>query len=177
MSDAEVNWEPLDGFIFREEFISFLRDYRDLGNTGLPEAMDAFGARASYLKQHFPEKFPIPRSPRVTAFENLTEIKRPVLAIEALWDGDTIHEWFNVIFAITETLSEMHARYTAHYLCTVFFNSSELDGPHISGEVYCERLVEDLAAQANAQAHHAVQPPDDEAPRWWDLQDHRDSEV
>ncbi|MFD7260230.1 hypothetical protein [Streptomyces sp. NPDC059874] len=82
-------------------------------------------------------------------------IRARVVAIEAVWDGDTVHDWFVNLLAITNDPAGQH------HLATVYHRR--------------DRAPAGAAAEAGrALADHLGVPfhfaspdtPDDEAPRW-----------
>ncbi|AJF63917.1 hypothetical protein [Streptomyces vietnamensis] len=91
----------------------------------------------------------------------------PLVAIEAVWDGDTVHDWFVILLAITaEPVGE-------HHLATIYRETAVRHlGAARAEEV---RRPEAVAAGAagRALAEHLAVPfhfaspdtPDDEAPR------------
>ncbi|MEU1289419.1 hypothetical protein [Kitasatospora sp. NPDC005856] len=91
-----------------------------------------------------------------------------VVAIEVVWDGDTVHDWFTVLLAITEDPAQERR------LATVYSTTAE----HYLGEegTAARRLLCAAAAEraGRALAEHLSVPfhfaspdtPDDEAPRW-----------
>ncbi|MFF0474711.1 hypothetical protein [Streptomyces sp. NPDC004284] len=92
----------------------------------------------------------------------------PVVAIEAVWDGDTVHDWFVILLAVTAEPAGEHHLATVHRETAV---------RHLGGARAGEsRRPEATAAEAagRALAGHLAVPfhfgspdtPDDEAPRW-----------
>ncbi|MFC9590220.1 hypothetical protein ACFTUC_10655 [Streptomyces sp. NPDC056944] len=91
-----------------------------------------------------------------------------VVAVEAVWDGDTVHGWFVILLAITsEPAGE-------HHLATIY-RETAVRNP---GEARARGLLHPEAAAAGsagrALAEHLAVPfhfgspdtPDDGAPRW-----------
>ncbi|WP_225800606.1 hypothetical protein [Streptomyces sp. NK15101] len=91
----------------------------------------------------------------------------PVAAIEAIWDGDTVHDWFVVLLAVsTEPAAE-------HRLATIYHETAVR---HL-GEAAGAKSLHPAAAAAQAAGRalaerlsvpfHFASPdtPDDEAPR------------
>ncbi|WP_293913571.1 hypothetical protein [Deinococcus sp.] len=161
-----MDWTEIDEWIFKGGYIRAIRDYRELHQSSLNEALEAVSLRTEHLRQHVPEKFPAHVSPRTEAFEKLAGITQPVAAIEALWDGDTFRDWFICIYAMVEETTESSTWYAERYLTAVYLSTPRKDGLNESFENYSQRLVSDLAAQANAQAYQATSSKGENGPRW-----------
>lgn len=91
-----------------------------------------------------------------------------IVAIEAIWDGDTVHDWFVRLLAITaDSAEEVH-------MATVYWSTAERylgkDEDHSRrhlAAVAAERAGSALAAHLSVPFHFASpDSPDDEAPRW-----------
>ena len=158
MTPPTHDWNELDELLFQERSIPFLVLYRQLTGASLREAIHTMEERKTLLRALYPERFPVPVDPVEEAWKNLRSIQEPVLAIEAVWDGDTFHDWFLVLMAIVEKPSDAHPRYTAVYLCTLYGSKHEL----------AASLQPALAAEVGAEVHLHRWPPDDGYPRWWD---------
>ncbi|WP_034341756.1 hypothetical protein [Deinococcus misasensis] len=150
MTGSAHDWNDMDELLFKVRRIPFLVLYRQLTGCSLPEAIDKMAERMTLLRGLYPERFPVPVDPVEEAWKNLRYIQETVLAIEAVWDGDTFHNWFLELMAIVEKPSDAHPRYTAVYLCTLYSSTHE------------------LAAEVGAEVHLHRWPPDDAYPRWWD---------
>jgi hypothetical protein len=92
----------------------------------------------------------------------------PVLAIEAIRDGDTAHDWFVKLQAVTADPAHERA------LACIYWNTAKKylgddaneGGRHLSA-VAAERAGEPLAARFSVPFHFASPDlPDDDAPRW-----------
>ncbi|MFE2287792.1 hypothetical protein ACFXDJ_26960 [Streptomyces sp. NPDC059443] len=98
-------------------------------------------------------------------------IRARVVAVEAVWDGDTVHDWFVELRAITEDPAGEHG------LATVYWGTGaralEAEGadpgpldPHAAAAT---RAGTALADHLGVPFHFASpEVPDDEAPRWRD---------
>lgn len=94
-----------------------------------------------------------------------------VVAVEAVWDGDTVHDWFVNLLAVTEDPAGEHA------LATVYWGTGaralETEGadagplsPHAAAAT---RAGTALAGHLGVPFHFASpEKPDDGAPRWRD---------
>ncbi|MFJ6797774.1 hypothetical protein [Streptomyces sp. NPDC091268] len=91
-----------------------------------------------------------------------------IVAIEAIWDGDTVRDWFVRLLAITaDPVREAQ-------LATVYWSTAkrslgedEQGDPRHPVAVAAERAGRALAAHLSVPFHFASpDTPDDEAPRW-----------
>ncbi|WP_242488742.1 hypothetical protein [Streptomyces sp. DSM 110735] len=79
-----------------------------------------------------------------------------MIAIEAVWDGDTVHDWFVVLLAILDTAPGESPLATIHH---------RRDAP--APATRATEAVSALAAHLDVPFHFASPDvPDDEAPRW-----------
>ncbi|MGW7382750.1 hypothetical protein [Streptomyces sp. NPDC054794] len=91
-----------------------------------------------------------------------------VVAVEAVWDGDTFHDWFVVLLAITADPDAEHP------LATVYWGTAvrHLGETGNRGTRHPSATAADKAGRALADhlrvPFHFASPdtPDDEAPRW-----------
>ncbi|MFE0186700.1 hypothetical protein [Streptomyces sp. NPDC058989] len=127
---------------------------RPLG-LGLREAEQVVHARYEVLGERVRHRRPDPLDVSSLAARAAAHPGR-VAAVEALWDGDTVHDWFVLLVAVLDNPSGEGHLATVH---------QRLDGPPPGT----------AAAEAGqALAHHLGVPfhfgspdvPDDEAPRW-----------
>ncbi|MER5599019.1 hypothetical protein [Streptomyces sp. NPDC002265] len=90
------------------------------------------------------------------------------MAIEAVWDGDTVHDWFVRLLAITADPAGEAG------MATVYWSTAERylgeEGTHHTrhlAAVAAERAGRALAGHLSVPFHFASpDTPDDEAPRW-----------
>lgn len=95
-------------------------------------------------------------------------IRAKVVAVEAVWDGDTVHGWFVNLLAITDDPAGQKG------LATIYWGAAEraLDGADTGGlhhpsAAAATRAGTALAAHLGVPFHFASpDTPDDEAPRW-----------
>lgn len=94
-------------------------------------------------------------------------IRARVVAIEAIWDGDTVHGWFVNLLAITDEPAGQKC------LATIYWGAAEraLDGADTGGlhpsAAAATRAGTALAGHLGVPFHFASpDTPDDEAPRW-----------
>ncbi|MEU6669639.1 hypothetical protein [Streptomyces sp. NPDC046727] len=131
-----------------------LEALRPLG-LGVPEAERVVHARYEALGDRVRRTPPDPLDVTSLAARALAQPGR-VAAIEALWDGDTVHDWFVLLVAVLEEPSgEGH-------LATVLHRRG---GP-APGTAAAE-AGRALAGHLGVPFHFASPDvPDDEAPRW-----------
>ncbi|UQN06545.1 hypothetical protein [Deinococcus sp. QL22] len=158
-----MDWTELDALLCQGAYISALSTYRAEVGGDLHEAIYALGQRGDYLRETQPERFPKRPAPALIARENLQGVSGRICVIEAVWDGDTVHDWFLVLVAVSEGASTSHARYTETWLC----NITQRDVGQESLVELAIELQHQLAAERSAEIKVPVWPPDDEAPRWW----------
>ncbi|MEU3791104.1 hypothetical protein [Streptomyces fructofermentans] len=89
-----------------------------------------------------------------------------VVAIEAVWDGDTVHDWFVDLLAVTEDPAGDHRLATIPWGAAVrFLGEDAADARHPSATA-ADRVGRDLAARLSVPFHFASpDTPDDGAPR------------
>ncbi|MET9606397.1 hypothetical protein ABZZ17_15165 [Streptomyces sp. NPDC006512] len=90
-----------------------------------------------------------------------------VVAVEAVWDGDTVHDWFVVLRAITEEPAEDKGIASVYWGMAERYlgEDADYDGRHPAA-VAAERAGGALAAHLGVPFHFASpDTPDDEAPR------------
>ncbi|MFF4036871.1 hypothetical protein [Streptomyces sp. NPDC001816] len=91
-----------------------------------------------------------------------------VLAIEAVWDGDTRHDWFVILLAVTADPTGEHPLATIYRSTAVRHLGEDGDhGPLHPSATAATRAGTALAAQLSVPFHFASpDTPDDQAPRW-----------
>ncbi|MER6782170.1 MULTISPECIES: hypothetical protein [unclassified Streptomyces] len=146
--------EQADGYVLQDRYMYAVRAVWEAGRVsglGLREAQDLVGARYA----HFGDRVArTPDSPvdldslaaRAAGFPGR------VVAVEAVWDGDTVHDWFVVLLAITD------APPGEHELATVYRGTAAAVATR-SGTALADHL---------GVPFHFASPdhPDDTAPRW-----------
>ncbi|MFI1150255.1 hypothetical protein [Streptomyces sp. NPDC020817] len=146
--------EQADGYVLQDRYMYAVRAVWETGRAsglGLREAQDLVGARYA----HFGDRVArTPDSPvdldslaaRAAGFPG------HVVAVEAVWDGDTLHDWFVVLLAITD------APAGEHELATLYRGAAAAVATR-SGTALADHL---------GVPFHFASPdhPDDTAPRW-----------
>ncbi|MFG2722442.1 hypothetical protein ACGFW5_29740 [Streptomyces sp. NPDC048416] len=90
-----------------------------------------------------------------------------IMAIEAVWDGDTVHDWFVRLLAVTaDPAGEAHMATVYWSTAKRYLGEDAEGGPRHPVAVAAERAGRALAEHL-AVAFHFASPdtPDDEAPR------------
>ncbi|MEV8314740.1 hypothetical protein AB0Q95_11260 [Streptomyces sp. NPDC059900] len=127
---------------------------RPLG-LGLREAEGVVHARYEFLGERVQRTPPDPLDlPSLAA--RAAALPGEVAAVEALWDGDTVHDWFVLLVAVLDDPPE------DGYLATVYHRpGGPPPGPAAA------QAGHSLADHLGVPFHFASpDTPDDEAPRW-----------
>ncbi|MGW6685554.1 hypothetical protein [Streptomyces sp. NPDC054961] len=178
---TDETWERLpegirrqvDGYVLQDRLMYAVHTVWEAGRArgvGLRVAKDLVAARYA----HFGDR--VARTPDSPLdLESLAAITSGlparVVAVEAVWDGDTVHDWFVRLLAVTEDPPGDHE------LATVFWGTGaralEAEGagpgplnPHAAAAT---RAGTALAAHLGVPFHFASPAtPDDRLPRWRD---------
>ncbi|MGW2282762.1 hypothetical protein [Streptomyces sp. NPDC001770] len=158
--------EEVDGYVLRDSSMRAVRAVRQSGRAqglGLNEAQVVVTARF----QHYGDR--VARTPDSPLdLDSLTALATGydgrIVAIEALWDGDTVHDWFVELRAITTDPSGDHGLATIHRAAAVRLLGEGHAQPSAAA---AERFGGALAAHLSVPFHFASpHVPDDQAPRW-----------
>ncbi|MFG2485800.1 hypothetical protein ACGFSI_23965 [Streptomyces virginiae] len=176
--DIEKQWVALpagirtqvDGFVLQDRLMQAIKLVWEAGRVqgvGLREAQVMVHLR--YL--HFGDR--VARTPDdpidLDSLATLAHgIRGRVVAIEAVWDGDTVHGWFVNLLAITDEPVGQKG------LATIYWSAAEraLDGADTGGLHHPSAAAATRAGTALAEhlgvPFHFASPdtPDDDAPRW-----------
>ncbi|MFE6697822.1 hypothetical protein [Streptomyces sp. NPDC057718] len=156
----EQTCREVDADVLRDRRISAIRTaweaLRPLG-VGLHEAELVVHARYEDLGDLVQRRPPDPLDLPSLAARAAAAPGR-VAAVEALWDGDTVHDWFVVLVAVLDSpTGESH-------LATVYHHHRPDDSPPAAAAAGAARA---LAAHLDVPFHFASpEVPDDQAPRW-----------
>lgn len=154
----ERTCQQVDADVLRDRRLSAIRTVwealRPLG-VGLHEAERVVHARYEALGDRVQRTPPDPLDLASLA-ARVAALPGRVAAVEAFWDGDTVHDWFVLLVAVTDSPDgESH-------LATVYHRP---DGtPSAAAAAKAGR---ELAGHLGVPFHFASPDvPDDEAPRW-----------
>lgn len=91
-----------------------------------------------------------------------------VVAIEAVWDGDTVHDWFVCLMAVTADPVGERCLATVYWDAAVrYLGEGEASGAFHPSAAAADRSGRALAARLAVPFHFASpDTPDDQAPRW-----------
>ncbi|MFE2171252.1 hypothetical protein ACFXB3_40240 [Streptomyces sp. NPDC059447] len=163
--------DQVDGYVLQDALFPAIRLLVDVGlvrdGVGIATAQAIVSER--YL--HFGDR--IARTPESPLDLESLAVRAGgtaarILVIEAIWDGDTVHDWFVVLQAVTDRPDEQRS------LATITWSRAERYLGEDSGHggrhpaaVAAEQVGGALAARLGVPFHFASPDvPDDEAPRW-----------
>ncbi|MFD0736929.1 hypothetical protein [Planotetraspora mira] len=170
--------DQIDEQLRRRRLIAAIRLLRSEGGLdpvpGLYDAQDMLQERFVWLAEQGlvdPEEPPAQVPQMVEAVNAITD---PVVAVEALWDGDT-QGWFVRLFAIVQRPGREHHRFDEQPLA-LFSRGGDLR--LLNGAVPPWPEAAEAVEKGQAVARSLGVPfyfaspdtPDDELPRWWDSQ-------
>ncbi|MEU9375963.1 hypothetical protein AB0D94_19565 [Streptomyces sp. NPDC048255] len=175
--DIDSRWEGLpagiraqaDGYVLQD---NSLQAVRLVWEAGRAQGVDLNHAqKIVHLRyEHFGDR--VARTPDSPLdLDSLAAVARGirarVVAIEAVWDGDTVHGWFVNLLAVTDDPAGEKC------LATIYWSTAQraLDcadaGPLHPSAAAATRAGADLAAHLGVPFHFASpDTPNDEAPRW-----------
>jgi hypothetical protein len=173
--------EQIDGYVLQDSLMGAVRLIVDIGlvpyRIGVGTAQAIVGDRYHHYGDRVARE---PESP--LDLESLAcrvaGIAAPIQVIEAVWDGDTVHDWFVVLLAVTDpVVVEGEEEFTPprdRPLATIYQSTAKKylgedadRGRRPSTAVAAERAGRALAAHLSVPFHFASpDTPDDEAPRW-----------
>ncbi|MCX4800955.1 hypothetical protein OG594_04665 [Streptomyces sp. NBC_01214] len=181
--DIENHWTALpagirtqvDGYVLQDGLMLAIKLVWEAGRArgiGLREAQEIVHLR--YV--HFGDR--VARTPDdpldLDSLATLAHgIRGRVLAIEAIWDGDTVHGWFVNLLAILDEPAGQNGQSAQKCLAAIYWGAAEraLDGADTGGlhpsAAAATRAGTALADHLGVPFHFASpDTPDDEAPRW-----------
>ncbi|MFE9929902.1 hypothetical protein [Streptomyces sp. NPDC005533] len=158
-----------DGYVLQDRFLQAVRLVWEAGRArdiGLREAQEIIHLR--YL--HFGDR--VARTPDSPLdLDSLSAlalgIRSRVVAVEAVWDGDTVHDWFVNLLAITDDPAGEKCLATIYWGTAVRALDGADTGPLHPAAAAATRAGGALAAHLGVPFHFASpDTPDDGAPRW-----------
>ncbi|MFB7287569.1 hypothetical protein [Actinacidiphila glaucinigra] len=174
-----VWWESLptgirnqiDGYVLQDSFLSAVKAVVDVGlvthGIGVGTAQLIVSDRYLHYGERIARTPESPLDPESLACRAAGCPGR-IVAIEAIWDGDTVHDWFVVLLAITAGPREEHVMATV-YRSTAerYLGEDGASGRRHPSAAVAERAGRTLAAHLSVPFHFtSPDTPDDEAPRW-----------
>ncbi|MFD7452658.1 hypothetical protein [Kitasatospora sp. NPDC059827] len=163
--------EEIDGYVLQDSLLGAVRVITSVGlvshDIGLGTAQLIADDRALHYGDRIARTPESPLDLESLAYRAAGCVGR-VVVVEAVWDGDTVHDWFVRLLAVTaDPAEDVH-------LATVYWSTAEryLGGeeghhPRHLAAVAAERAGRALAAHLSVPFHFASpDTPDDEAPRW-----------
>lgn len=161
----------IDGYVLQDSLMAAIRVVTEIGLA--PDGIGAATAQLIVNDRYAHHGDRIAREPD-TPLDHESLVRRvggilgSVVAIEAVWDGDTVHDWFVRLLAITAEPAEEYALAFIHRSLAErhLGEGAKLDGRHPVA-VAAERAGGDLAAHLCVPFHFSSpDTPDDDAPRW-----------
>ncbi|MFJ6835487.1 hypothetical protein [Streptomyces sp. NPDC091209] len=163
--------EEIDGYVLKDSLLRAVRVILDIGRVPHGIGLDTAQLIANDRYLHYGDR--IAREPESPLdLESLAcraaGCAGRVVAIEAVWDGDTVHDWFVQLLAITADPAG-EAQMATVYWSTAkrYLGEDENQTSRHPAAVAAERAGSSLAAHLSVPFHFAsADTPDDEAPRW-----------
>ncbi|MEV0412584.1 hypothetical protein AB0I68_17695 [Streptomyces sp. NPDC050448] len=161
--------EQADGYVLQDRLMYAVRTVWEAGRAqglGLNAAQGLISARY----EHFGDR--VARTPDSPVdLDSLAAraagLPGRVVAVEAVWDGDTVHDWFVELLAITDAPAGQRHLATIYWGTAVRALGDTDPGPLAPHAALATRAGSALATHLGVPFHFASPTkPDDEAPRW-----------
>ncbi|MFH9742735.1 hypothetical protein ACH4MA_34250 [Streptomyces roseolus] len=161
----------IDGYVLQDSLMAAVRVVGDIGfipdGIGVATATAIVSDRYAYYGDRIARE---PHTPvdQESLLRLVGGVPGRVVAIEAVWDGDTVRDWFVRLLAITADPAEEHALALIHRAMAErhLGKEEEREGRHPAA-VVAQRAGSELADRLSVPFHFASpDTPDDEAPRW-----------
>ncbi|MFJ7154098.1 hypothetical protein ACIQUQ_04085 [Streptomyces sp. NPDC101118] len=163
--------EQIDGYVLRDAWFAAIRLVSDLGrlrdDVGIGTAQQIVGDRYAHYGDRIARE---PLSP--LDLESLAYraggLPGPIAAVEAIWDGDTVNDWFVRLLVLTADPAGEYGVATVYRRTAARYLGEDADhGRRHPAGVAAARAGGALAAHLSVPFHFASpDTPDDEAPRW-----------
>ncbi|MFJ6604833.1 hypothetical protein [Streptomyces lydicus] len=163
--------DEIDGYVLQDSFLRAVRVVVDVGLVAHDIGVGAAQLIVNDRYLHYGDR--VARTPESPLdLESLTYrasgCAGRIVGIEAVWDGDTVHDWFVRLLAVTVDPAGDHALATVYRSTAArYLGENEDYGSRHLAAVAAERVGGALAARLSVPFHFASpDTPDDEAPRW-----------
>ncbi|MFE4593680.1 hypothetical protein [Streptomyces laurentii] len=162
--------DEIDGYVLRDALLGAVGVVTDIGlvrhGIGIATAQLIVGDRCHHYGDRIARMPQSPLDLESLAYKAAGCAGR-VVAIEAVWDGDTVHDWFVDLLALTADPEEEVRMATVHHSTAQRYpGGDEGHGPRPLVAVVAERAGRELAAHLSVPFHFASPDvPDDAAPR------------
>ncbi|MGW1194131.1 hypothetical protein [Streptomyces sp. NPDC002559] len=163
--------DEIDGYVLQDSFLGAVKTITDIGlvphGIGVGTAQLIAADRYLHYGNQIARKPESPLDLDSLAYRVAGCVGR-VVAIEAVWDGDTVHDWFVDLLAIT-TAPAGETRVATIYQTTAeqYLGEDKDHRPRHLAATAAERAGRALAAHLSVPFHFtSPDVPDDEAPRW-----------
>ncbi|MEU6212268.1 hypothetical protein ABZ891_20515 [Streptomyces sp. NPDC047023] len=163
--------DQIDGYVLQDALLAAVRVVVDVGlvrdDVGVGAAQLIVGDRYAHYGDRVARTPDSPLDPGALEYRAGGTGGR-IVAIEAVWDGDTVHDWFVNLLAVTVEPAAEHGLATIHRgSAERFLGGAEAAGRRHPAAVAAERAGSALAARLSVPFHFASpDTPDDGAPRW-----------
>ncbi|MEU9002497.1 hypothetical protein [Streptomyces sp. NPDC048551] len=161
--------DEIDGYVLQDSYLGAIRIVVDVGlalhGIGVGTAQLIVGDRYLHYGDTVARTPDSPLDLESLAYRAAAS-DGPIVAIEAVWDGDTVHDWFVYLTAVTADPVGEHRLATIYRSAACLYLGAD-DGPRHPSAVAADRAGRALAARLAVPFHFASpDTPDDEAPRW-----------
>ncbi|MEU2394673.1 hypothetical protein [Streptomyces sp. NPDC007369] len=163
--------DEIDGHVLQDSLLAAVRVVVDVGlaghGIGVATAQLIVGDRYRHHGDRVARTPDSPLDPESLAYRAAGCPGR-IVAIEAIWDGDTVHDWFVVLLAMTADPAQEYVMATVyHSTATRYLGEEAAAGLRHPSATAAERAGRALADHLSVPFHFASpHTPDDEAPRW-----------
>jgi hypothetical protein len=162
--------DEVDGYVLQDSLLQAIRTLWEIGRNDGIGLNDAQGIVSDRYRHYRDRIARTPDSP--LDLESLARraagCPGRVVAIEAIWDGDTVHDWFVCLLALTVDPEGERALATVYWSgAKRYLGEDEAASRWHPSAAAAERAGRALADHLSVPFHFASpDTPDDEAPRW-----------
>ncbi|MFF4350193.1 hypothetical protein [Streptomyces sp. NPDC001530] len=162
--------EQVDGYVLQDARLQAIRIVFETGRSrglGLNDAQLVVHDRYLHHSDRIARTPDSPLDLESLAARAAGRASGRVVAIEAVWNGDTVHDWFVDLLAVTADPVGGHPLATIYRGTAVRYLGDEDPAPLHPSAAAADRAGRALAAHLSVPFHFASpDAPDDEAPRW-----------